>query len=138
MKKCLFLGLSLVFAFLGTQAYSQSKKIKWLDGVWVGVGYQPPTKSNWQIKLEVNASENSILIDYPDLECSGKWEIKSLKKNKKSEFEEIILEGLNVCDNHVKVIIQPIDEHYLSVSYFLPSYDGVAAFSVLRKQVTEK
>lgn len=134
MKKLLFAASFIILASLGNLAYAQSGKLKWLDGTWNGVGYQPGLKSQWEVKLVVNSAENTISISYPDLDCSGNWQIMKVKKRRISEFKEVILEGRDKCLNDLKVLIHLLDKEYLSVSYFISGTDKLDAFTVLKKQ----
>jgi uncharacterized protein YprB with RNaseH-like and TPR domain len=107
---------------------------RWLHGSWEGVGYQSPTNSAWQIELTYDAVNKSFAINYPSLECSGGWKLLEAKANR-LVFVEIITDGLDKCDNNVKVIVNYVDEDYISVAYFLPrQIDNVVAYSVMKRK----
>lgn len=114
------------------------KNISWLDGTWTGVGYQSPTNTTWDIKLNYEDKGKNISIGYPTLNCSGQWELQDYEKNR-AVFIERITKGVNNCDNNVTVIVTKVSEYYISVAYFLPDlYDGVVAYSILKKEVNSK
>lgn len=106
----------------------------WLHGSWEGIGYQAPTNSAWQIELNYDGQNNSFSINYPGLECSGNWQLLESKGNR-LVFVEQITDGKDKCDNNVKVIVNYVDEDYISVAYFLPEHiDNVVAHSVMKRK----
>ena len=122
---------------LSTIAYANhgfgQESLNWLNGHWEGVGYQPPTNTSWDVVLDFDPTANSIKIQYPTLSCSGEWQLKKSSKGR-AEFIEKIQLGTEKCDQDVKVIVQQIDDCYISVTYFLPGrYDGVVANAVLNR-----
>ena len=140
MKKP-FLFLFLAFFLLASHGVpaqtspgpsgSKQKPVSWLEGKWKGTGYQAPTQSDWSIVLDYDKESKSFQISYPSLNCSGRWELVKKKKGY-AEFVEVIQEGLENCDNNVKVVVTQIDERFVSVAYFLPEiFDGVVASAVL-------
>ncbi len=133
MKKTIFLSIGFLF-LLSTNIYTQEVP-KWLHGEWEGIGYQAPTNSAWNIELNYDAQKKSFSINYPTLNCSGHWELIESKENR-LVFVEKITEGLDKCDNNVKVIVNYVEESFISVAYFLPGiYENVVASSVLKKKV---
>jgi hypothetical protein len=62
----------IVLIFVSTlSSTAQESSGKWFDGTWTGVGYQINNAGSWSIKLTCNSSENTYLIEYPTLKCSG-------------------------------------------------------------------
>ena len=48
---------------------------------------------------------------------------------------EKITEGVDNCDNNVKVVVNYVDENYISIAYFIPLiFDNVVAYSVLKRK----
>lgn len=132
MKSSL-LTLCLSFIFISTNLCAQEVP-KWIHGSWEGVGYQSPTNSAWKIELHCDTAKNNFSINYPSLECSGHWKLLESETNRIVLVEQIT-EGQDKCDNNVKVIVNYVDEQYISVSYFLPKYiDNVVAYSVLKRK----
>ena len=128
--------LSLIILLNTTLVYSQIKKTKWLDGTWVGIGYQPGfgEQSAWDIELTYDYQNEEFNINYPSFPCSGYWNLKKADKNK-AEFIEYITDGKSLCQNGNTIIVTRIDEEYITISYFLPNYNiGLTAFSTLHKK----
>lgn len=131
IKSILFSACFLLF--LSTNNYAQEVP-SWLYGHWEGIGYQAPTNSAWNIDLKCLKEKNSFSINYPSLYCNGHWELLESEINR-LVFVERITEGLDKCDNNVKVVVTYIDNQYISVAYFLPDYyDNVVASGVLKKK----
>ncbi|MBR9920690.1 MAG: hypothetical protein GYB31_07600 [Bacteroidetes bacterium] len=115
-----------------------AQEIPWLKGSWHGIGYQAPTDSNWEIVLKYDEDIGNLNVSYPSLECGGSWKLVESREGY-AEFVEQITEGTENCDNSVKVVVTQIDDEFISVAYFLPEYfDGVVAYSVMRKKEGEK
>lgn len=107
---------------------------EWLNGEWEGVGYQAPTNSTWQIDLSYDKSKNSISIGYPSLNCSGHWELLEARENRLVLVERIT-EGIDNCDNNVRVVVNYVDEDYISIAYFIPEiFDNVVAYAVMKRK----
>ena len=127
--------IALVVFVLLLPNFCRSQEIpEWSNGVWEGVGYQAPTNSTWRIDLSYDKSKDSISIGYPSLNCSGHWELLDARENR-LVFVEKITEGVDNCDNNVKVVVNYVDENYISIAYFIPLiFDNVVAYSVLKRK----
>lgn len=126
--------LILSFILLGSFSLSAQDFLHWLNGNWQGIGYQVPTDSTWPIDMTYNPKAQTISVKYPTLNCSGKWKFVKVT-GKRAEFVEIIEEGQENCDNNVRIIVNYVDEDFISVAYFLPRFsDEVVAHSVLRRR----
>ena len=127
--------LTLCFSLLFITANLFAQEVpSWLHGTWEGVGYQSPTNSAWRIELNYNATKQTFAISYPSLECSGNWKLLESDENRLI-FVEQITEGIDNCDNNVKVIVNFVDEDYISVAYFIPKLiDNVVAYSVMKRK----
>ncbi|MCK5536944.1 MAG: hypothetical protein KAI79_08965 [Bacteroidales bacterium] len=138
MKYITVITLSILITSLSvSNSYSQHKNTKWLDGKWVGVGFQPEASSNnaWDICLNYNYSSKSIKITYPSFPCGGHWKLQEADKNK-AVFIEYITTGKTKCQSNGKVIVTKIDDNFISVSYFYPGLaDGVVSFSTLQRKM---
>ena len=131
--KSSFLTICLGFFLFSITSLAQDVP-KWLHGSWEGVGYQSPTNSAWEINLQYDAKKEIFSISYPSLGCSGNWKLLEAEENR-LVFVEQITEGLDKCDNNVKVIVNYVDKEYISVSYFIPKLiDNVVAYSVLKRK----
>ncbi len=123
-------AILIFFCFITIIAFSQNKKLKWLDGVWSGKGYQVNNET-WNVVLKYSKSTGEFSVQYPGLKCIGFWKVEKAGKDR-LETTEFITQG--ECDKEVKVIVTKIDEENISVVYFLPKQrEGVIAFAVLKK-----
>jgi hypothetical protein len=131
-------GFLLALFMMFSVAVSAQSSAPWLGGNWQGIGYQAPTDTHWPIELTYDQESKLLQVNYPSLSCSGHWELVETKEGY-AEFVERITAGQQNCDNNVKVVVTRIDEEYISIAYFLPDlYDGVVAYSVLRKMKVQK
>ncbi len=135
MNRFLLTFFTFVFFIQVQSSFSQVAKTKWLEGTWIGEGYQPGAlnQKTWEINLIYDNQKKEININYPTFPCSGYWKLVKANKNK-AEFVEYITEGQTLCVKEEKVVVTKINEEYITVSYFIAEYDGVAAFSTLRKK----
>lgn len=125
----LFLLIIGLFLFSNTSISAQ--KIKWLEGVWTGVGYQIDG-GLWMVELIHDTAEKSFDVTYPSLGCKGEWVIQEKSKGKVI-FQENIEKGH--CDKGVRIVVTQIDEKFVSVAFFLDSYgESPIAYTVLEKE----
>jgi hypothetical protein len=80
-------GLCLLLLLAGSAASAQSKSnsTAWIKGTWEGTGYQTDDRSTWAILLK--AGEKGFAIDYPSLNCGGRWKLISLTASR-ARFRE--------------------------------------------------
>lgn len=124
MKKILLLVLVAVSITANAQK---------LKGSWTGVGNQVDGKS-WDIELRFK-SDKKISIDYPTLDCSGKWALQK-SENNISIFKEEITEGVDLCDQGAEIHVEQVSKNELKVKYYLRSYDNqnpIAEGTLVRK-----
>ena len=127
MKNYILLITLIVSGITGSFA----KSSKWMDGKWMGTGYQTDGNT-WTVEFSKDGSNLSIV--YPSLGCNGNWKIVKASKNR-IDLEETITEGTDKCDQGCKIVVFKIDETQISVVYSLPSYQKNAiAYVVLLKQ----
>ena len=79
----------------------------WLRGVWEGTGYQTDDDSTWTMKLTVTRTRRGRVysIDYPSLNCGGRWKLLSMNRNV-ARFRELISRGQDKCTNNGLVVIE--------------------------------
>ncbi len=75
---------------LASVASAQTRAGAWLRGQWEGTGYQIDTNSTWTMSLKVRG--RSYLIEYPSLNCGGRWRLVSINANR-ARFRERITAG---------------------------------------------
>lgn len=126
--------LGLLFVLVST-APSQGKQRPWLRGVWEGTGYQTDDASTWPMKLTVKRSKSGgriYSIDYPSLNCGGRWRLLSMNQNQ-ARFRELLSYGQDKCADNGLVVI----ERKGSQSIFLYSNQGsreITASAVLNRK----
>lgn len=127
MKKIFALLFISLFGIGSLQ--SGNSPLSWLEGSWHGVGYQN-NSGTWSILFVARPDENFYQIDYPSLNCGGKWLLISGDENR-AEFIEIIEKGQTLCLNGGKIIMTRVNETHISYSYFNPNSNQLEAFSTL-------
>jgi hypothetical protein len=140
MKK-LCLSLITVIGFSAGVFALSSHAVKspsaWIDGTWSGTGYQIDSGDTWQIELEADSALGIYSVNYPDLNCRGRWKTE-LVDGYSAVFIEKIEKGDHCCVDGGLIKISKIDANHISFSFFWD--DGsIGAFSTLvRKRLHEK
>jgi len=117
LNKFNFTTLVVSSIFISTLIVSCSST-RQLNGQWNGIGYQIDG-SQWEVDLTVK--NRDITIDYPTLNCGGEWRIAK-KMDEEVEFKELILYGINYCDQGVEVHVKKISKVEIEVNYYLREY----------------
>ena len=103
-----------------------------ISGSWKGIGTQDDG-STWTITLKVPAKlvvgGSAANIDYPSLNCGGRWTLESVSESK-YVFEENIAYGRNNClvSGTVEITYNSDD----TLSYFYTSQFGTANSTLTR------
>lgn len=103
----LLIGLFLV---LVPNLAAQNKPKPWLRGAWEGTGYQTDDNTTWAMKVTVKrlkGGRRAFLIDYPSLNCGGRWKLLSMNQSK-ARFREILEHGQDKCSDKGLVTIERI------------------------------
>jgi hypothetical protein len=129
MRKTIFICL-LVFLF-SSGVSAQTKDTQWLNGIWEGTGYQTDDNSTWAMKLTVRGGRYEI--EYPSLQCSGKWIPLSLGPSH-GIFRERISEGIDACVDRGRVIIQRLSRRQLAYRFSNPGSRVFTASAILNKR----
>ncbi|WP_103068050.1 hypothetical protein [Aquimarina sediminis] len=108
---------------------------KWINGQWVGVGYQLDSveSDTWSIDLEIDMENELFNIEYPSLECSGRWELIEYS-DERAIFDELILDNTSICIERGIVILTKVDENHISFSYYTLDEEEVLAYSTLKRK----
>lgn len=96
---------------------------KWIQGRWQGIGNQVDGQS-WEVALDATHL-SKIQIDYPDLDCGGKWKMVNKTENG-ADMRELLTYGLDKCDQNVEVVLSRVSAEQLKVEYYLKSYSDKA------------
>ena len=87
---------------------------KWLNGIWEGTGYQWETETAWPMTF--SAADNDYRINYPSLNCSGKWLLLNATLDSASYKEEITI-GAENCAQGDTVRIKKLPSGELGARY---------------------
>jgi hypothetical protein len=115
--KNVLIAFSFITVFFVSTAFDTREDISWLNGQWIGLGYQPNTETRWSISLEADTDKRIFLINYPSISCRGKWKIVSADVNR-IVFREKITEGIENCIPTGTVVVTKVDDNHISYSYF--------------------
>lgn len=133
-RALILIGLLLL---LVTSAAAQSNRRPWLRGVWEGTGYQNDDNSTWTMKVTVKrlkGSRPAFSIDYPSLQCGGRWELLNMNRSR-ATFRELLDRGQDKCSDKGLVTIQKIGRQLI----FLYANEGsrkITASAVLNRKMT--
>ena len=123
----------VLLVLLGSAASAQGRtpKAKWLNGTWEGTGYQIDNNETWTMKLTVRG--RAYRIEYPSLECGGRWIPLSLKQSRARFIEKITL-NLEACTNNGNVVIERLSRRQVAFRYSNPGRREVTASAILNRK----
>ena len=126
------LGLLLLFV---SAVAPQAKSTSWLRGAWEGTGYQADTESTWLMKLTVRKlkGHRTFLIDYPSLNCGGRWKLLSASRSR-ATFRERLDHGQDECTDNGVARIERLGSGQLIFWYSRQSSREVTASAVLNRK----
>jgi hypothetical protein len=85
----------------------------------------------WAMNLTVQA--RSYSIDYPSLNCGGRWRLISLSAAR-ARFREILDRGQEKCADHGNVILQRLNRKQILYLYSYDSARDISASAVLNRK----
>lgn len=126
------LGLLLLLA---PAVAPQVKSKSWLRGAWEGTGYQADTDSTWAMKLTVKKlkGRRAFLIEYPSLNCGGRWKLLSVSGNR-ATFRERLDHGQDECTDNGVARIERLGSGQLIFWYSNQGSHDVTASAVLTRK----
>jgi len=89
-------------------AAAQHASSSWLRGSWEGTGYQTDENSTWTMKLRIlkrKSGGRTFRIEYPSLNCGGRWIPVSLSASS-GMFRELLDHGVDKCTDKGLVLIE--------------------------------
>lgn len=104
-----------LFLILVPNVAAQNKQKSWLRGAWEGTGYQTDDNTTWTMKLTVKrlkVGRRAFSIDYPSLNCGGRWKLLSMNQSK-ARFREVLDHGQDKCSDKGHVTIERIGRQLL-------------------------
>jgi len=112
MKRLLAAALLLLLP--AAAAFGQSRG-GWLSGAWEGTGYQSESENKtWEMRLTV--ARGRYEVEYPSLECAGRWRLLSLSGTR-AVFRETITRGAEKCSQGGRVVLQRLNSRQLGYWY---------------------
>lgn len=112
-------------------AHAQAGRGAWLSGTWEGTGYQADTDSTWTMRL--TARRGRYLIEYPSLNCGGRWRPLGVGP-RLARFREEITSGLDACANLSTVIVQRLSARQVAVRYYHRGDGKVTSSAILNRK----
>jgi hypothetical protein len=131
----MFFGAAVLVLFLSTGLSAQTKSNNWINGTWEGTGYQTDDQTTWTMR--VTAQGRRVLIEYPSLECGGRWRLITITKYH-ARFREKIDRGQDKCTDNGKVTIQRLSRGQLFFLYANAGTREVTASAVLNRSAIKK
>ncbi|HEX8636307.1 MAG TPA: hypothetical protein VF703_19455 [Pyrinomonadaceae bacterium] len=129
-------AILLVIICLSPAAYTQGRPSSrsssgaWLRGTWEGTGYQLDTATIWTMRLTVRGGR--YVIEYPSLNCGGRWRRLSLN-SRVATFREHIAVGRGECVDRGRVVLQRLNGKQIAYRFSQPGSRDVAASAILNR-----
>lgn len=123
----LLLTASLVFP--------KTTRGSWLRGSWEGTGYQTDDASVWPMRLTIIRTKRGnpvFSIDYPSLNCGGKWKLQKRDKNN-ATFREQLEHGQDKCTDNGMVFIERKGNKQIVYLYALQGSHELTASAILNR-----
>jgi hypothetical protein len=120
----------LVLLFSGSLT-AQTKANNWLKEKWEGTGYQTDDQSTWTMR--VTALGRTVSIEYPSLNCGGRWQLISINRSR-ARFRERLDHGQEKCANDGNVTIQRLNRRQVVFLYSNAGTREVTASAVLNRK----
>ena len=124
-------GLLLLFLAINFAAVAQKKSTSWIKGTWEGTGYQIDDKSSWEMVF--TARGNRYSIDYPSLNCGGRWKLISISASR-ARFRELLTHGQDKCADRGRLLIQRINRQQILFLYSYSDARDISASAVLNRK----
>lgn len=129
------LGTVLLTLLLSSSISAQTKSRTWIRGTWEGTGYQIDDQSTWT--MLVNARGRGFSIEYPSLNCGGRWQLINLSSSR-ARFKERLDHGQDKCTNNGNVVIQRLSKRQILFLYTNAGSREVTASAVLKRKPKAK
>lgn len=132
MKTSLFtiLLFSLAIA-LSSFSPDAAKNTSWLNGHWKGMKYQVNMNKAWNTELHIDVKSRTFTVAYPELNCSGKLVLQSVKGGK-AIFEEQL--GQGGCLTGGYIILTKVDDKHISFTCLRDEEQRLASYCTLERQ----
>lgn len=125
-------AILLAVICMSSIAHAQKgRRIAWLGGTWEGTGYQIDTNTTWTMRL--TARGGKYLIEYPSLNCGGKWRRLSIN-SRVAAFRERIEVGRGECVDEGRVVIQRLNGRQIAYRFYQRGSSEVSASAILNRK----
>jgi hypothetical protein len=106
----------------------------WLRGTWEGNGYQTDDGSVWPLRLTIIKTSRGqrFLIDYPSLNCGGRWKLLRIERNR-ATFQEILNHGHDRCTDKGQVFLERKPGGQVVYLYSLQGSRALTASAILNR-----
>jgi len=125
------LGAAILLLLLCATLSAQTKSNNWIKRTWEGTGYQTDDQSTWTMRL--TAHGRSFSIEYPSLNCGGRWQLVSINAYR-ARFRERLDHGQDKCANNGNVIIEKLSKRQVVFLYSNAGTREVTASAVLNRK----
>jgi hypothetical protein len=116
---------------LSTAILAQAKSSRWIRGTWEGTGYQIDDQSTWTMRF--TAGGRRFSIEYPSLNCGGKWRLISVNAYR-ARFKEVLDHGQDKCTDNGNVTIQRLSKGQVIFLYSNAGTREITASAVLNRK----
>jgi hypothetical protein len=123
-------GVALLLLLLSGSLAAQKKANNWIKGTWQGTGYQTDDHSTWTMR--VTARGRRVSIEYPSLNCGGRWQLISISSNR-ARFRERLDHGQEKCSDNGNVTMQRLNRRQVFFLYSNTGTREVTASAVLNR-----
>jgi hypothetical protein len=120
---------------LSSAVCAQTKSNTWIRGTWEGTGYQIDDQSTWTMLFTARGRRFSI--DYPSLNCGGRWQLINLNAYR-ARFKERLDHGQDKCADNGSVVIQRLSKGQIFFLYSNAGTREVSASAVLKRRPTKR
>jgi len=124
-------GLVFLILMISSAAIAQKKSAGWVRGAWEGTGYQIDDQSTWAMIFQ--ARGNRFSIDYPSLNCGGRWQLISMGASR-ARFREILTHGQDKCADRGIVLLERISRKQILFLYSYSDARTISASAVLNRK----
>jgi len=121
----------LLIICMASMVCPQGRSGAWLRGTWEGTGYQIDTGTTWTMRLTVRRGR--YLIEYPSLNCGGRWRRLSLN-SRIATFREQIAVGRDACVDQGRVVIERLNGGQIAYRFSHRGATDVSASAILNRK----
>ncbi len=125
------LAATAVLLLLSAAVVGGQTRGGWLRGTWEGKGYQSDSENTWDMRLTVRG--RSYTVEYPSLECAGRWRLLSLSRTR-AVFRETLTKGAEKCSQGGRVVLQRLNSRQLGYWYSHRGSTDYVASAILNRR----